>query len=1459
MRILPAILAFAPLLSAQTWYTLEDHACLTATAATRAARGADANSGGMKITCASPHNFAEKAATMDVSVPSTMADGDSLTINAVTYTFRRTLVSARDIKLWNTSDGITSAVADNRNVAGLVAAINGESGGYAWDGAQMTYVSSMAGTYFHADTTASSDVEAINRYVVVSARSIVGIRSKTLGTAGKWVVSKTGSAIRLLSVYHYTLPAYYNIANGGTMEISWWVTITGSTGDASGWAKVGTASATMPPVSTAKVAVLVDADEFRLPAVDSSGFPDDWAATQQATWRIVRSVNDTGGNAFPMFEQSANLGGVASREEGALRVDIPACGAGDSAAACGLSFVSADASLTYMRYRNLAGTVTVADGVATASFLGGSSWTTTGGYYKDEAIGTRIWIRGFHKYYETRAVTAVANNGSGTARVTTSAAHSCVNGTDSAYIDWASGPYTDGTFTISVISGTTLDLTGTAYSATATGTLTCNPHGRQAVSALGYWSTTGADPAYAAAPRITALDANTISFDATGIPAGTYTGTCAAKCVGGAHATYAYVGITAVAFPFVNFKGFNNDAAAGTDKSTWPNSKLWWHGKKSVPLATPPRIFRYWVRECGKDLKRHTGGTDNGFHQGTYVHSTVNRDGTKQLASRGHMYDRVHMNQYNCAWSFYDAVGPITANPGGIGERPVDIHLGEFDHPVSASAGSAAACCTEVRGINRPYVANLGSIYISWPYPENLSLDTTYANPELSYQGTSLYLGKVEMGVDTNQPWEWVRNRTGLYAAARYATGGIGAMGAPSLGGGYEATWDGVPFVPTAEYFTRYSTTGSLRAAGWSTGSTGGTCSNSGDGNTTPCTVDNPWGASGVWWQSPNMAQAAGLWLAVRPRLPIIAAANSGESNIIQFKADVYSPSFQVGDAVTVAGASGGRDGSKTISALVPRKVHYTYLPDNGDGNAKFTQAGTLSGITVTGANACRADFTVAHNAVPGMLFGISDTNNATLGQSFVTFEQHKKYTVASVVDADTLDFTCTGIAAGTTITNRGACPSATTCWPIKLEFYPGVQVSGGANSGAWSGGGTFMSNEENRGFAEIFIPEYTAEPAPSLSLDLPASVNLTVTEGATNQVVIPFSSVGGILDNFSASDNQTWASVTPTSGTVASNLTVTVDAAALMAGSYSANVTVASTTAGVTNTPRVVTVNVTVTAAPVVPTMSLSALSRSFTFTTGGTVPPAQTVTASCTTPGCTVTRAFTGCAWLTVTPTSGTTPRDFTFTVDPAGLAEGSYSCPVTMTGTGEVNDSPQIVNVALAVEQPRTGVNVTASASDTRILLRISGDALASGVSCTAEITAGGTIVASGALAGGRGRSLEFSGFSPSTLHSIAVNCGVGVGGSAVATTRATDAGTAVLWPGTPPTGATKMHIQYGPADGDWTNLVYDCTGKSCASAAEAPSVVRSPGRILYLRRRWLTGAQDENTSTATAPFGPVRIIF
>ena len=110
------------------------------------------------------------------------------------------------------------------------------------------------------------------------------------------------------------------------------------------------------------------------------------------------------------------------------------------------------------------------------------------------------------------------------------------------------------------------------------------------------------------------------------------------------------------------------------------------------------------------------------------------------------------------------------------------------------------------------------------------------------------------------------------------------------------------------------------------------------------------------------------------------------------------------------------------------------------------------------------------------------------------------------------------------------------------------------------------------------------------------------------------------------------------------------------------------------------VAVNLTPVAAPAI---GLGSESLQFS-STGGAMPPSQSVDVSNSGGGTLAWTATSSAAWLSVSPTSGSGNGVLSVSVSPAGLAAGNYSGSISVSAAGAAN-SPQSIGVTFAVTAP------------------------------------------------------------------------------------------------------------------------------------------------------------------------------
>jgi hypothetical protein len=110
---------------------------------------------------------------------------------------------------------------------------------------------------------------------------------------------------------------------------------------------------------------------------------------------------------------------------------------------------------------------------------------------------------------------------------------------------------------------------------------------------------------------------------------------------------------------------------------------------------------------------------------------------------------------------------------------------------------------------------------------------------------------------------------------------------------------------------------------------------------------------------------------------------------------------------------------------------------------------------------------------------------------------------------------------------------------------------------------------------------------------------------------------------------------------------------------------------------------NVLVTGSTAVPgSLSPSTSTLSFTGTHGGASPATQKVQLQATGSGALAWSAATTASWLTVTPSTGTTPATLQVSANTTGLSSGTYAATIRLVSLGD-SASPESISVTLTVQ--------------------------------------------------------------------------------------------------------------------------------------------------------------------------------
>ncbi len=357
-----------------------------------------------------------------------------------------------------------------------------------------------------------------------------------------------------------------------------------------------------------------------------------------------------------------------------------------------------------------------------------------------------------------------------------------------------------------------------------------------------------------------------------------------------------------------------------------------------------------------------------------------------------------------------------------------------------------------------------------------------------------------------------------------------------------------------------------------------------------------------------------------------------------------------------------------------------------GPGGAEVYQFLATGSGTASELNLYVASSSTASDLVLGIYADSAGTPGARLGSGRIANPAEGAWNKVPV--------SITGIEAGKSYWLALLNPAdgtGTLRWHDRAGGSGGLERTYGGGSltalpATWTTGGVYSDGPVS---GYVFGSPAGPPPPPNLSVS-PTSLSFSGTVGAANPAArtVAVANTGGGTLPFTASDDASWLSVTPTSGTAPRDLSVTVNTAGLTSGTYTATLRVESE--GVDGSPRLIPVTLTLDPAPP-PVLSVTPGSLSFAATVGGATPPAQNLAIANTGSG---TLSFTtsdNAPWLAVSPASGTAPSTASVSVSAAGLTPGTYNGAVTVTAAG-ANGSPATIPVTLVVSDvppPTTGL--------------------------------------------------------------------------------------------------------------------------------------------------------------------------
>jgi hypothetical protein len=285
--------------------------------------------------------------------------------------------------------------------------------------------------------------------------------------------------------------------------------------------------------------------------------------------------------------------------------------------------------------------------------------------------------------------------------------------------------------------------------------------------------------------------------------------------------------------------------------------------------------------------------------------------------------------------------------------------------------------------------------------------------------------------------------------------------------------------------------------------------------------------------------------------------------------------------------------------------------------------------------------------------------------------------------------------------------------------------------------------------FTNILVTGPQTEASQLTSPQSGYTFNVAAGSGASATQPLQIATNDSSVTAWSALSTSPWLTVAATTGSTPGSATVQVNASTLTAGTYNGQINLTSfgTANSIIGIP--VTVNVT---QPSTNQLSVSPASLQFTAPTGGTAPPAQSLSLSSTTSGLAFSLSSDS-TWLSASPLSGATPATLQVTANQNGLATGTYTGHLTIS-------SPAAQNPTTTVTVTLTVSSVTLTAAP--VALNFVGSTTTNSPIQGLTITSSGVPTGWTASYGSGWLSLSAtSGTTPSTLQAQAITSALSSG--------------------------------------------------------------------------------------------------
>jgi hypothetical protein len=365
--------------------------------------------------------------------------------------------------------------------------------------------------------------------------------------------------------------------------------------------------------------------------------------------------------------------------------------------------------------------------------------------------------------------------------------------------------------------------------------------------------------------------------------------------------------------------------------------------------------------------------------------------------------------------------------------------------------------------------------------------------------------------------------------------------------------------------------------------------------------------------------------------------------------ATTYTAVASGGTWLSVSPASGGTSGSARVSVRT-------------SGLAAGSYSGTVT-IAAVGSTGSPMTVPVTLTVTAPPVLTVSPASLAFAYQIGAVVPAAQTLTIGGVYN------TFTAATSGGTWLSVSPASGGTTSATVSVN-------TAGLAAGTYSGTVTITAYRSTG--SPMTVPvTLTVTPPPILTVS-PASLTFAYRIGDPAAAAQVIAATGPSLNYTVAVSGGAWLLATPASGTTPGSIGVSLNTAGMVAGTYSATVTI--TAPGASNGPQVVAVNLTLKDPP--PSLLITPGTVSMTCSTGNQSPIPYVLSVASSSTALSYTAVASGGSWLSVAPASGATPGGIFVSVNPAGLSAGAtYNGSITIT-PGNPESKAQTIPVTLAV---------------------------------------------------------------------------------------------------------------------------------------------------------------------------------